>query len=176
MKSWSSEEIRILTTFYNRVSNEELQKMIPSKTWIAIYKKAYKMGLRKTEENSFLNRSIARRREKCNFWKGGTRRTSKGYNSIKMPEHHRADGEGYVLEHILVFEEKTGIKVPDNCCIHHLNGVKKDNRIENLCMMDRSAHTIYHHSGKKRTNETRKKISESKRLRDEQGSVNGKIV
>lgn len=152
MKSWTPEEIDILKANYNKVSNKELCRLIPKKTELAIYKKAYKLGFRKTRENEFLNRSIAKRGEKCNFWNGGVSKTAKGYKQVNMPDHHRADSRGYVMEHILVFERETGVKIPENCCIHHLNGVKDDNRIENLCMMTHSAHTIFHNS-KGRKNE-----------------------
>lgn len=150
MKSWTDEEIAILKQNYNKTSNEALSVLLPNKTASAIYKKAYKMGLRKTKEISFLNRSIARKGEKGSNWKGGISRNAKGYKRVKMPEHHRADRKGYVLEHILVFEKETGIQVPDGCCIHHLNGIKDDNRIENLCLMTHSAHTTFHNTGAKR--------------------------
>ncbi len=43
------------------------------------------------------------------------------------------------------------------------NGNKADNRIQNLCMMQHTAHTVFHHTGAKRSTETRKKISERKK-------------
>lgn len=163
MKTWTDDEVNILVENYNKVSNVDLCKLIPQKTALAIYKKAYKMGFRKTKENEFLNRSIGNRGEKCNFWNGGVSKSSNGYRLLKIPTHPRADRKGYVLEHIVVFEMETGICVPEDCCIHHLNGVKDDNRIENLCMMKRSAHTAFHHIGSKRSEETKIKISESLR-------------
>ena len=163
MKTWTKEEVDTLLQNYNKVSTESLCLLIPSKTAIAIYKKAYKMGLRKTPENKFLNKSLSRRGSKCNFWNGGLSVSSKGYRLVKMPDHHRADSKGYVLEHILVFESESGIRLPDNCCVHHLNGIKDDNRIENLCMMTHSAHTVFHHKGTKHTAETKKKISEERK-------------
>jgi hypothetical protein len=66
------------------------------------------------------------------------------------------------MEHIVVFEEATGIRVPDNCCVHHLNGDKSDNRIENLCMMQHSAHTVFHHTGAKRSEKTKNNIRKAK--------------
>ena len=141
---------------------------------MAIYKKAYSLNLKRDEEIKFLNRSKAKSGKNASNWNGGgggwnggVRRTSKGYIQILMPEHKRADKGGYVMEHILVYEKATGIEVPRNCCIHHLNGIKNDNRIENLYMMTNSAHTIYHHTGQKRSEETRKRISESKRKKYE---------
>ena len=115
MISWTKEEIDTLLQNCNRVSNEDLQLMIPNKSAIAIYKKTYKMGLRKTPEIEFLNRSLARRGEKCNLWNGGVSVTKKGYRLIKMPDHHRASSKGYVMEHIVVFEKESGITLPDNC-------------------------------------------------------------
>lgn len=170
MNKWTPEEISTLQCNYNKVSNDELMKLLPNKTFTAIYRKAYKMGMRKSKENEFVNRSNARKGEKCCNWKGGFSSTSKGYKLIKKPAHHRADSKGYVLEHILVFEEKTGIKVPDNCCIHHLNGNKADNRIENLCLMLTSAHTTYHNRGRKFTEETKRKISEKAKLRKKENN------
>lgn len=163
MKTWTPEETSILLENYNKVSNTELQKLLPAKSPQGIYKKAYKMGLRKSPEAEFLNRSESRKGEKCPNWKGGVMVTPKGYRQVLKPEHPRADKRGYVMEHILVWEEATGVSIPENCCIHHLNGDKKDNRIENLCMMLHRAHTVYHHTGAKRTAETKRKISERKK-------------
>lgn len=167
MKTWTDAEVEVLMENYNRVSNIELCALLPCKTKTAIYKKAYAMGLRKAKEIERLNRSIANSGEKCNFWNGGIMQTSDGYRLVLMPSHQRANCNGYVMEHILVFENATGIRVPKNCCIHHLNGIKNDNRVENLCMMEFSAHTIHHHVGTKRSAETKRRISERAKKRYE---------
>lgn len=166
MKTWTDEETRILLSNYNRVSNMELFALLPNKSEQAIYKKAYKCGLRKKKEIERLNRSESRKRERGSNWKGGKRKTTKGYIQVLMPNHPRADSSGYVMEHIAVWEEKTGINVPHNCCIHHLNGDKSDNRIENLCLMDFGAHTIFHRTGTHIPEDTRRKISDSRRKRN----------
>lgn len=162
-KTWTDSEIDLLVKNYNVLTNEDLQLLFPNKTLLAIYKKAYSIGLRKTQEIESENRSRARKGEKGSNWKGGIRTTKNGYRCVLMPEHKRADRNGYVMEHIVVFERETGVEIPLDCCIHHLNGNKSDNRIENLCMMTHSAHTKFHHLGSKRNEETRKNISESKR-------------
>lgn len=149
MKTWTSEEVNILADNYNKVSNKVLCELLPNKTALAIYKKAYKMGFRKTKEAEFLNRSLATKGENSYRWNGGVAKSSQGYKLVKSPFHHRADSKGYVLEHILIFEIETGIRVPKNCCVHHLNGIKDDNRIENLCLMTHSAHTTFHNLKKK---------------------------
>lgn len=144
MKTWTPEEVEILKENYNKVSNEELSRLLPNKSALGIYKKAYKLGIRKLPEIEFLNRSTSRKGEKGSNWKGGVQYSSKGYRMIYRPGYEGADSRGYVMEHIYIFENATGIKVPPNCCIHHLNGNKQDNRIENLCMMTHSAHTAFH--------------------------------
>lgn len=159
MKTWTDEETRILVEYYNQVTNSELEKLLPNKSAQGIYKKAYKLGLRKTPEIEHKNRSESRKGDKGANWKGGTRKTRNGYRQVLMPEHPRADSAGYVMEHIVVWEEATGVAVPKNCCVHHLNGDKKDNRIENLCLMQFAAHTVHHHKGRKCTESTKKKIS-----------------
>lgn len=149
MKRWSKEEVDILIENYNKVSNEKLMELLPTKTSLAIYKKAVSLGMKKSKEIEFLNRSIARRREKGSKWNGGKRKTSNGYIQVLQPDHPRADSAGYVMEHIVVFEKITGISVPKNCCIHHLNGIKSDNRIENLCMMGIGPHSTFHNLKRK---------------------------
>lgn len=144
MKTWSEAEVELLKENYNKVSNEELCKLIPNKSFIGIYKKARALGIRKDPQIEYLNRSIVRKRDKGSNWKGGKGKTTKGYVQILCPEHERANARGYVLEHIYVFEKESGIKVPPNCCVHHINGDRTDNRIENLCMMTHSGHSIYH--------------------------------
>lgn len=90
-----------------------------------------------------------------------------GYLYEYCPEHPRAMAMGYVAQHILVFERETGIRIPPNCVVHHLNGIRDDNRIENLCMMERGAHVRFHHKGATRSEEARKHISEAAKARRE---------
>lgn len=159
MGKWTEDEIRTLKDNYNLVTNEVLAKMLPEKSALAIYKKALSLGMKKDKAISFQNRSIARKGEKSSSWKGGVLSTTKGYKCVMMPRHHRANSRGYVLEHILVFEKATGISVPKNCCIHHINGNKQDNRIENLCLMLTTAHTAFHNKNRVYSAEQRHKIS-----------------
>jgi len=162
MKTWTQNEVEVLLRDYNRLSNAALQDALPNKTPLAIYKKAYKYGLRKSAEIEYKNRSEARRREKSSNWNGGIRSTSHGYKQVLMPTHQRADSSGYVMEHILVWERISGQPIPSGCCVHHLNEDKTDNRPENLCLMGIGAHTAHHHRGATRSAETRRKISEKR--------------
>lgn len=165
MKTWTDEEVLILKENYNKVSNTALLGLLPNKNLNSIGKKARRLGIKKAKDIEFLNRSEARLGERASNWKGGIRKTSGGYRQLLIPNHQRADASGYVMEHIVVWERETGMMVPSGFCIHHLNGNKADNRIENLSLMLHKAHTAFHHTGKKRSQETKDRISEARRNR-----------
>ena len=163
MSKWTPQEVAILKENYSKTTNSQLAVLLPGKSALGIYKKARKMGLYRPPNIEFINRSEWQKGEKGSNWKGGIRKTKKGYRQVLRPDHPRADSSGYVMEHIIVWEDATSLPVPDNCIVHHLNGDKTDNRIENLCIMHRGAHTAFHHTGAKRSEETRRNISKSMR-------------
>jgi hypothetical protein len=61
-------------------------------------------------------------------------KTSKGYVRVYLPEHPNAMSDGQILEHILIMSEHLGRPLTDDEQVHHKNGVKDDNRIENLVL------------------------------------------
>ena len=65
-------------------------------------------------------------------WKGGTIRHDMGYILIFSPNHPSKNFNGYVYEHRLKMEEYLGRYLTKEEVIHHVNGKKDDNRIENL--------------------------------------------
>jgi len=74
-------------------------------------------------------------------WKGGRIRSSYGYILIYAPDHPKAKSyRGYVLEHRLVMEQLLGRYLESNELVHHKNGDKTDNRIENLELVTRKNH------------------------------------
>ena len=167
-KTWSKDETERLKSCYQSMTNEELIEEFPDRTLLSIYKKARSLGMYKEYYIEWKNRSNANKRENASNWKGGRKTTKAGYIMILLPSHHRADRNGYVMEHIVIFERETGIIIPDGCCIHHINGDKSDNRIQNLCMMTHAAHTIMHSTGRKYSDKSKRIMSEKakERLRD----------
>lgn len=85
-------------------------------------------------------------------------RSKAGYVLIYAPDHPRAN-KNRVFEHILVWETANNMRIPDGYVVHHKNGIKDDNRIENPLLMTNEEHTIHHHVNRKRSNETKQRIS-----------------
>lgn len=55
-----------------------------------------------------------------------------GYVLLKRPEYPNANNNGYVSEHVLIMSEQLGRPLYEKETVHHKNGIKDDNRPENL--------------------------------------------
>lgn len=78
----------------------------------------------------------ARSGKESNFWKGGKLINPHGYEMQLVPPDHKFASmrirSGYILTHRLVMAEHIGRALRPNETVHHINGDKLDNRIENL--------------------------------------------
>lgn len=84
-------------------------------------------------------------------WIGGKKQNRKGYSLVRVyPEdffYPMADANGYAFEHRLVMAKHLGRCLQRWESIHHKNGIKNDNRIENLELTMNGAHILAHHKG-----------------------------
>lgn len=80
---------------------------------------------------------------------------SNGYVKLRVGRRHPlADPNGYAYEHLVVWCA-AGRPRPDRReILHHRNGVKTDNRLENLELMTRQHHNSLHLTGRRRCPET----------------------
>lgn len=69
-------------------------------------------------------------------WRSGRQTMQSGYIKVRVPPDHRfslmADGGGYVLEHRLRMAEHLDRRLLPTETVHHINGIRSDNSIENL--------------------------------------------
>ena len=118
-RKWSEKEIEILRR--EDLSDYEKVQLLPDRTDSAVRRTRSRLG--------FTSRPIVFNRE---F-------NSAGYKFI------RKDG-GYRREHAIVLEQSIGRKLEDGEVIHHINGIKLDNRFENLFLCTRKQHNQAHNS------------------------------
>lgn len=79
-------------------------------------------------------------------WKGGRVRSKWGYILIVCPDHpYASKRDHYVREHRLVMEKEIGRYLLPEERVHHKNGKRDDNRVENLELYDnQSSHMKIH--------------------------------
>jgi hypothetical protein len=80
-------------------------------------------------------------------WKGGRYIDYGGYILMTICEHPNANGHNRVFEHRLVMEEFLGRYLTSDEMVHHIDGDKANNCIENLFLFpSNSSHTSYHNT------------------------------
>lgn len=129
---------------------------------------------RKLTDEHRANIGAALRGDKNPNWRGGRSIDPvDGYVRLHMPGHPMASPNGYVREHRLVMTNHLGRLLDPSELIHHVNGDRTDNRVENLQIVTAGEHMTIEHTGRKRSAETRAKMAEAQRARraQERGGV-----
>ena len=67
-----------------------------------------------------------------------------GYIMIHLPMHPNSTCDGFVREHRVVMEEYLCRTLKREEHIHHKNGMKTDNRLDNLVLTSNKEHYKYH--------------------------------
>jgi hypothetical protein len=85
------------------------------------------------------------KRKRTDYEFGGhEKKRADGYIKVYVPDHPSCTADGYVMKHILVVERSVGRLLTENECVHHINHMRDDNRIENLKLMTISEHASMH--------------------------------
>jgi hypothetical protein len=77
-------------------------------------------------------KSCGKKGERNHGWKGGTTISQSGYRLVRVPGHPQAHTSGYVMEHVFVMTEHLRRFLLPEENVHHRNGIRDDNRLENL--------------------------------------------
>lgn len=124
--------------------------------WVKIGKMTRGRKLsRETKEKIRQKHTGLRKRTDYEFG-GHEKQRADGYISVYVPDHPNSTKEGYVMKHILIMERNIGRYLRKGECVHHINKIKSDNRIENLKLMTLSEHMSMH---MKERHELRRKLN-----------------
>lgn len=156
--NWTDVEVKKLTRMYPYLSNEDLSKIL-SRNVNSIQHKANRLELKKDKEVNSIIRGKSREGEKCCNWKGGKKLSKRGYVFILKKGYPTTDVNGYIFEHRYIMCEFLERILGRNEIVHHINGIKNDNRIENLMVMSNGEHTTMHHKDVKQSETTKLNMS-----------------
>lgn len=77
-------------------------------------------------------------------YNGGKFKIAYGYIKVRDPNYPKSDTNGYVLEHVKVYEQYTKTSLKKGDVIHHIDLDKENNNITNLYKMSLKEHGKLH--------------------------------
>lgn len=117
----------------------------------AVARQIRQLGLARSLSDAGKLRSKPPRGEKSPQWKGGRFINITGYAfryvATDNPFYPMANSKGYIPEHRFIMAQYLGRLLTKGEIVHHLNGIRADNRLANLGIVMSSNHS--HHTLKK---------------------------
>jgi hypothetical protein len=97
------------------------------------------------ETKAKMSASKKGRRKRTDYEFGGhEKKRTDGYIRVYVPDHPNCSADGFVMKHILVVERNIGRYLTKDECVHHINRIRDDNRLENLKLMTKKEHMSMH--------------------------------
>ena len=91
-----------------------------------------------------MNPMFGRKGSLAPHWKGGARKMSSGRIQVLQPNHPRATKKRYVSRAVLGWEQANNQPFPEGKEPHHINGIRDDDRPENILPITPSEHSKLH--------------------------------
>lgn len=152
-RKWKKEEDELLRFLYANRNNIDLGELFLRKPE-KVARRASKLGLKKSKD--CISSTIAKRRvdyfktnprpfgDKNGRWIGGVVE-KKDYTHKYIGYEHPKNKKGYIPYQLFIVEKYLETILPKQMIVHHIDFVKKNNKLKNLFLFSKSGdHARYH--------------------------------
>ena len=152
MKQIAKEYCLAVGTIYNYIKKYNIKSRKPMNEYARKNisaslkgKPSSNKGKKRTEEQKEkIRKAKLNKYTKPSTYGGHKKKRKDGYIKVYLPTHPNSTKDGYVMEHVLVMENKIGRYLKSNEVVHHINHIRDDNRLENLKLMTFKEHARFH--------------------------------